>query len=227
MQRVLWAAVLMVTGLTFVTLTYHEQWPEDPHEQWLQLKAWARRMGAPWVLWRRELQARGAPHWHLLVAGVYGQGKCGRNWQAVTGDDTITQVRAQAVTSVRAVSRYVSKYCAKVVVGTPIVPVGPSGGPHLTSVTYSDERSSESVSIGRCWGIIGRCEVPWGEAQVVVIPAGRWVWRLRRCAARRWPGLQRRGVRGWRLYTDEWQAWMRLARYFAALEGVIVPCEGW
>ena len=94
MARVNWAIALLTGGLTFVTLTYHDRWPEDPRAQWTQVQRWARMMGFTWGLWRREFQQRGAPHWHLLIAGPYSRSEVLRTWRAVTGDYDIKIGRA-------------------------------------------------------------------------------------------------------------------------------------
>jgi hypothetical protein len=55
----------------FMTLTYHRSWSEDPAEQYGQLRKWFKRMNRRWpgtvIQWRKEWQARGAPHFHLIV----------------------------------------------------------------------------------------------------------------------------------------------------------------
>jgi hypothetical protein len=57
--------------LLFVTLTYHNEWPDDGVGLKAHLGAWRkrieRRYGTMPMLWRLEYQGRGAPHWHLLV----------------------------------------------------------------------------------------------------------------------------------------------------------------
>lgn len=55
----------------FVTLTYHNDWPEQPSRWKEQLKALIKRLERAWgdltALWRLEFQKRGAPHFHLLI----------------------------------------------------------------------------------------------------------------------------------------------------------------
>lgn len=55
----------------FVTLTYHRSWPQDADEQYGQLRALHKRLQRRWgslpLIWRKEWQARGAPHFHLIV----------------------------------------------------------------------------------------------------------------------------------------------------------------
>jgi hypothetical protein len=55
----------------FISITYHRTWPEDPAVQYGQLKRWHRRVerryGPIPLFWKKELQRRGAPHYHLVV----------------------------------------------------------------------------------------------------------------------------------------------------------------
>lgn len=55
----------------FVTLTYHNTWSEDPRQWKEQLKAFKKRLERAYngvtMIWRLELQKRGAPHFHLLL----------------------------------------------------------------------------------------------------------------------------------------------------------------
>ena len=55
----------------FITLTYHESWPEDPAAWKAQLNALEKRIERAWgpvsYYWRLEFQERGAPHFHLLL----------------------------------------------------------------------------------------------------------------------------------------------------------------
>jgi hypothetical protein len=55
----------------FLTLTYHKNWSQDPADQYADLRKWFKRMKRRWpgivLQWRKEWQARLAPHFHLLV----------------------------------------------------------------------------------------------------------------------------------------------------------------
>jgi hypothetical protein len=56
----------------FVTLTYPADWPSNGRQVNADLKAYRqwleRRFGPLVVVWKREYQRRGAPHFHLLIA---------------------------------------------------------------------------------------------------------------------------------------------------------------
>lgn len=57
--------------MLFITLTYHNNWSEDPADQYRQLRAWFKRMNRRWpgivMKWRKEWQERLAPHFHVIV----------------------------------------------------------------------------------------------------------------------------------------------------------------
>lgn len=109
---------------TFITLTYHHDWPADAAEWKRNVEELERRVGREhpesWLVWRLEYQARGAPHFHLLVfhddaldtAAITADwhhiarrccGWCDRYMVDIRPVETWDQVR-----------RYVSKYTGKV-----------------------------------------------------------------------------------------------------------------
>ncbi len=55
----------------FLTLTYHETWPQDRHGRKAHLDAFRKRLERHYgpfpAVWRLEFQKRGAPHYHLLA----------------------------------------------------------------------------------------------------------------------------------------------------------------
>jgi hypothetical protein len=61
----------IVGSAYFLTLTYHQEFPSGGSAQYAHLKEFWRRMtrtfGAAGGLWVKAAQARGVPHWHLLV----------------------------------------------------------------------------------------------------------------------------------------------------------------
>jgi hypothetical protein len=60
-------------GCTFITLTWHEQWPtptEAKRALDVFLKRMKRRFPAASAVWKMEPQKRGMPHFHLLVFGL-------------------------------------------------------------------------------------------------------------------------------------------------------------
>ena len=87
------------------------------------------------------------------------------NWYEIVGSGEPRHLaagtRVEAVRSVRGVMAYVSKYLAKV----------------------EDDPATEYESIGRCWGIMGRENLPWAEIVRMDLSPEQGV-RLRRAASR-------------------------------------------
>lgn len=110
------------TGL-FVTLTYPNEWPGD----WAVWKDDLRRMlqkierACPEcsIIWRLELQKRGAPHYHLLILGTtwLDEAWLTRAWGEIA--HTQDQYHGRYATRVERpanytqTASYVAKYCAK------------------------------------------------------------------------------------------------------------------
>lgn len=183
-------------------------WAAEDVPRWHeQAKAFRRRLEWRYgdrllaVLWKREFQHRGAPHYHLVIffregaAPEVGELQCwvARSWTEVAepgnmdhlahGSD-VRAVRGRG-SSVRALMRYLGKYMAKAVNGC----VDPNG---------------ELLPIGRCWGV-------WGDLPAEVVAVIRYAWaeqvqlvrRLRRWGreSRYLSGLTA-GRNGWRVWYD-------------------------
>jgi len=114
----------------FVTLTYHEEWPDDRQALKSQLNTLLQAMRRRWsslrYVWRVELQERGAPHFHLLLwrsaaheweheEDIYAW--LVDTWQRISGCTTGAHARhgvdLQRLTSWREALAYTSKYVAK------------------------------------------------------------------------------------------------------------------
>lgn len=138
----------------FMTLTYHDHWPEDPRE-WKHLlidrllAQLVREHGIAGV-WKLEPQKRGAPHHHLLVWGSSEadlQSDVPMRWNEIAGYGSRDHLRwhrgelgnrpcVEAVQSWAFVTRYAAKYLGKEV---------------------------EWAHVGRFWGVFNRPGVPWAE----------------------------------------------------------------
>lgn len=74
-----------------VTLTYPAEFSRSPVEWARHLEAWVKRLrreyGDVCVIWRREFQVRGAPHFHLAIWGApwLPAGWVARSWYEVVG----------------------------------------------------------------------------------------------------------------------------------------------
>jgi hypothetical protein len=111
-----------------VTLTYSNQYPEDPNISKRHLKALRKRLqrkfGTFAAFWRLGIQRRGALHLHLLLFVGPSVGSVGElrrfissSWYEVTGEVSEGHLRAGtrvvAVQRWREVTSYVERYMAK------------------------------------------------------------------------------------------------------------------
>jgi hypothetical protein len=130
--------------MIFVTLTYPEEYPEDPELCKNHLKALRKRLqrkcGDCAAFWRLGIQQRGAWHFHLVlfVGPSFGQiGELRRfissSWYEVTGKVSEGHLRAgtrvEAVRKWKQATSYVERYMAK------------------------PEEFPEGLQTGRIWGV--------------------------------------------------------------------------
>lgn len=137
----------------FVTLTYPAAFP-SPRESKRHLDAFGKRLrrkyGPAAAVWRLELQARGAPHFHLLVFNVkfIPYRWVAQAWSEIvkSGDqahqDAGTEVRRAR--SWKEASAYVSKYMGK----------------EQEEIVNEETGEILNEQLGRTWGIIGRENMP-------------------------------------------------------------------
>ena len=114
----------------FLTLTYHNEWPEDREDLKDQLNALLQSFRRRWpsmrYIWRVELQKRGAPHFHLMIWRAGGheweamdemREWLVETWQRISGCTSEAHaqygVDLQRLQSWRKATAYVSKYVAK------------------------------------------------------------------------------------------------------------------
>jgi hypothetical protein len=169
----------------FVTLTYPREWPGDSRRWKRDLNAWLARLKRAqpraWAVWRLEPQARGAPHYHLLVFGVDALPKewLSRTWYEVVGSRDERHLRAgtqvQRVRSWNGVTSYAAKYLAKELVALP---------------------HAWQQGVGRWWGVHNRRRVP-RQAMDVRLTDGAFC-RIRRVMRRYVRRAGGRNGRPWR-----------------------------
>jgi len=204
----------------FFTCTYGQSWPTF-RESKRHLAAFHRRLrrsyGNIGMLWRFELQERGAPHFHMLLFGpefidkeeiqsmwahVVGR----RYWDRSGAALRFPFTRIEKLRSVHGVKWYVGKYIAKVTPGREVGAAlgdGCNGSESLgfNSTAYS---AASQESTGRCWGVMGRQFVPRVECEdYLVCPFGDWAAALRMVANLDWEGIGLSGndiYRGFTLY---------------------------
>lgn len=162
-------------------------------------------------VWKKELQRRGAIHYHVLLFGVesVNMAVLTAYWQGMTGDDSYPDVKR--LRGSRQVLGYVSKYIAK-------VSEGAAAG--LENGFIDVSKSGKSVSTGRWWGMFGRENIPYAEYSEVV-----WTGRLypavqfRRAASRKTAAVRRSGrIQGFKLFSDGVGEWLRYWDYLCKSE---------
>lgn len=154
----------------FVTLTYPAEYPADWHT-WKRhldtfLKRLERKRPEAGVVWKLEPQARGAPHFHLLIFGAsYALLRwwVAQAWFEVVGSGDGRHLRAgtrvERLRSARGARAYAAKYLGKL---PDVLPEG---------VDWEE--------VGRWWGIRRPENIPW--ATCVTLEVGHTeAWRVLR-----------------------------------------------
>lgn len=174
----------------FFTLTWHMKTPDRCGKREIQtfFERVKRRFRGVSIFWRLEFQARGMPHYHLIVALPekcelgYMREWVTRNWISVIKEPTAL---AQDVIGIYGRGSKLTQYLAGYV---------------------SKQGAAPGVHTGRCWGFVG-CPFPPVLRRVVEVdyPSFRlFIRRVRRWARGKSNYLERLrpGVRGF-LFLDE------------------------
>lgn len=136
----------------FLTLTYPQHWSSDPASWHDDLEAFYKRLCRKYsmcniaMLWRKEPQKRGAPHYHLLVFGVpfIAYKWVGEVWAAITSGNPATCSRVERVRSWRGAMSYAAKYLGK----------------NLDGGEFTTDEGEVIDNVGRHWGVMGRRHLP-------------------------------------------------------------------
>jgi hypothetical protein len=164
----------------FLTLTYPDDWPDDPQIWKRNLDTLGKRLGRRYpgrsAIWRMEFQGRGAPHFHLILflprptRDTLGDLRSfvARAWYEVCG--SICEEHLNAGTQVRQISsskrlKHDALYLAK-----------------------TGEKLGDDVpNPGKTWGVWGRNQIPvhWETVRITIKEA----YKLRRIL-RRLSGLR-------------------------------------
>lgn len=153
----------------FVTLTYPAAWPVDPATWKRQLDTWLKRLERKYertaAIWKLEFQARGAPHFHLLVFGPgwINAHWLSRSWYQVVGSGDerhlLAGTKVERIRSWKGVMYYASKYLAK------------------------QTEEAALVGVGRFWGILNREYLPF---ELITLPLSFGQFFLMRRLLLRW-----------------------------------------
>ena len=178
----------------FVSLTYHNEWPEDPEDWKKQLKKFCQRLKYRFpkfaAVWKLEFQKRGAPHFHLLVWGLptsHLKDYIALMWYEVVGiedEDHLKEgSRIENIKSWRGVMSYASKYLGK-----------------------SQEENNE-ILVGRFWGIFNRAGVPWSDEVIYFVTQSQIIMAMR--YMRRYAGLRSRDYSSLTIFINSPPEWKR------------------
>lgn len=194
-------------GGFFITLTYHNYWSDDPRDWKRQLDNFLKRLKREYPeiegFWRLEPQRRGAPHFHMLIAGK------GLKWQELK--DFVTKAWSEIAhqesehhgkyaTNVRTINsrRHAVSYTAKY--------VAKEAGRHYLVLSTGEIVEASLARVGRQWGTFGQVgsepilEVRYSEAQERDMRAflRRWLVEKKSAYAERFADLA--GWQGYSLY---------------------------
>lgn len=148
----------------FITLTYPRNWRHDAPSWKRDLEVWGKRVTRKYpnafVYWKLEFQQRGAPHFHLLLFGPNRLDAYWfhQQWYEIIGSTDKYHWRygtdVKPLLGWKQVSRYCSKYCAKV------------------------DENIASGSPGRFWGVKNRAARPANVVEVAITEDE--LWKVRR-----------------------------------------------
>jgi len=148
----------------FITLTYPESFPGDWETWKAHLQAFRKRFERRWqekmfIIWKLELQERGAPHFHLMVytERFIPYTWIRDAWYDIVGSEDPAHYKAGTsitrIRSARGAMFYISKYMAK--------PVGTGEG-------------YVPVKMGRIWGVWNEKLAPMQPQEVVLLLSEFW-----------------------------------------------------
>lgn len=227
--------------VSFLTLTYPIEFP-TPQRAKEHLRAWFKRVTAQYpafsAVWRLELQARGAPHFHLIMFNLPFVPKewIQSTWASVIGCPGFpVWTRIEAIRSWRGVMWYAAKYIAKesetvtapdYAIEIPQLPdadnpSGPQGSASWVTVLTSrvpsglDSLPYLAVTfdhVGRWWGIHNEVGLPYAVKEQERLEYGPWVYRIKRSVEHVWADINTRTGQGFTLFCDNPKQWLEYAR---------------
>lgn len=142
----------------FVTLTYQRN-EQDTARCKKDLDTFIKRIRRKWnecsLVWRMEMQKRGAIHFHIILFGVgYWDVKHAQQaWNDITNEAASNSIDIKKLVNHRQAMYYVSKYLAKTASGE-ICDI------NKPKERRDTEREGEGESTGRHWGVSGKQHLP-------------------------------------------------------------------
>lgn len=218
------------TGKTaqFITLTYHSN-QKDAQTAKRHLRAFLKRLYRRWgntpALWKLEPQKRGAWHFHLLIWDLpYLKTKTIlKHWRAVTGEDTITQVKIEPIQSARKARSYVAKYIGKIVTEHTlriVLLLALACPAWMIIFAVLDYLPNQAANLfpGRFWGIENRFNLQWATLTYVSIALNPAFWDFKRAARRSWRGINGSRYQGFTLFARNPGRWFDYLFYLIGQE---------
>lgn len=174
-------------GAAFITLTYRSNF-QNHQQGYLHLKAFVqrikRRMPDAWGFWRKEVQQRGAIHYHLLIFNWqwWDWQELAQAWGEIVGEFSDCENRypprvdVRYAKTTRRVWHYIAKYLAKT---------------DSQEVTLSIPQNSPKAKTGRWWGCINfelapkckveveYCNVTMGQYKALLDWFAKWLPAIR------------------------------------------------
>lgn len=162
-------------SVSFATLTWHDIWPNSPQEQYQCLERLHVALQSTWkafspsVIWRKEYQRRGAPHYHGVIVTTRPlplrsfRYWLAVKWNAIAAPGDLKHLNAatsfdqleHSKGGLRKALNYLSNYTAK-----------PEQNRHI------DQTTGEVMPTGRVWGMLG--DVPQAEGLEIGLDYGSW-----------------------------------------------------
>lgn len=210
---------------TFITLTYHDNMM-DAKKAKRDLRAvqkrWYRRYGLLPILWKMEPQKRGAWHFHLIAWNMpyISLETVMMDWQSVTGDDTITQVKIEPIRTAKKARSYTAKYCAKPIAtnwaNVILAALMGLSGWVIVAITLDYVPNLAVLQKpGRFWGIENRKNLVWAVLKTVSVVLDSAFHDFKRAARRKWAGINTTGRAGFTLYAENPDRWIDYLFYLS------------
>jgi len=229
-------ATLLFRPGVFLTLTYGQSYP-PPDVAKLHLREFCRRLSRlnnrAAFIWRQELQARGAIHFHIIMTNTtfVEKSKIALLWASVIGYEycDFTEVvngregpprppftRIERIHTPRKLVNYVGKYMAKVASG-------------FNDVPYLHSVGGEVVSVGRQWGVYRRENLIFAILVTTSLVYGDWFDHMKIAMSNVWKRVCRWRSRdmGWSLFVEASEKWVENALCYYALYSFDDGRDGW
>lgn len=224
----------------FVTLTYQSDMMDFQRAK-RDLKVFVQRVRREWskatIIWKMELQERGAIHFHLMVYNTlwWNIETWQKAWDEIAGQETKNSLDIEQIRSIEGVMYYTAKYMTKEqeYEDTTVEGVVDNSIPYGMCCENAPELRAPAglgLSIphkrpggtGRWWGVWGRKHAPFGDeySQYLILP--RWLYK---CAV---AAIGHEYAKCWQSFTilsglnklHMWRFFAKIKPYLAAIERV-------